>query len=1029
MEIQPLLVSFIFFLIGATYVFFGSDVVLINSKEKSHRVFFVLCIFLSVWAFSFALAVSAPDRETCLFWRRVSALGWGVFPGILLHYILILTQRNQLLKQWWIYFVIYMPAAVLLYVFALSRDLTIIQYNFQRTAFGWINVPGNNIWDRLYDVYYFGSILVVLVLLADWTKNSQDQQLKKQGRFILLCFAMALGAGIIFKICSHLFSFTPVLQIMPNIMYIVTLSIFYSIKKYGLVKMKPISKDEIILNKVTRRRIYDYLTVAFIAGSLLNIISQYFLEKRGDLTAILQFSSLLLVIGLVIQIIQRKEPFKKHQSKIILLLMVATIPVITLRFISTASMTVWAFPFILILLALVFNNRIAMVGVTVSIFLTQIMVFILMPQVIVKIDNNDHVVRIGLFGIGIWLAFFVNALYVRRLQENTEQIKIQKMIAQVSADFLNVNSKNFEEITSKWLKKSGDIFDVDRACLCFFSDDKSRVSCRGEWCKEGVESQQQLQQELPVTDGPEWIERILANKVVHCFDKKNRLEEKNRKEQETNPGYKVTMAIPISCRGDVRGFLAFTLSREALLIDNRYEDMLEIISNLLADAMLKIQSEEEIKYRAYYDQLTGMPNRLLFNERLGAQIESSQKTGSGKMIGIIYLDIDSFRTVNDMMGHEGGDKLLVQVSQKLVHSVKKTDTVCRFEGDEFVIMLNNISREKELLKVANRITGLFKHAFIVNGQEFYIAANVGLAIYPKDGGSAEELIKNADIAMYKAKDKGKNNYVLCSATIKEEVNFKNILTSQLYHALENQELVVYYQPQVCLQSGKIVAVEALLRWRHPELGMIPPKLMIPLAEQTGLINPIGEWVLTTACQQNKAWQEMGLPPIRMAINISATQFRNPQLISQLKKLLKESDLKPRYLELELTENIAINKDSYIVGLLNGLKKLGLFISIDDFGTEYSSLSRLKLLPIDQLKIDKQFIDGIVGSEKDQAIVNTIILLARNLGIGVIAEGAESENQVNFLKANHCDLVQGFYYYQPMPAAEIEAVLGQSLKQP
>jgi len=525
-EIQPLLVSFIFFLIGGSYVFFGSDVVLINSKEKSYRIFFVLCIFLSVWAFSFGLAVAALDRETVLFWRRVSALGWVVFPGILLHYIFILTQRDQLLKQWWIYFIMYIPAAVLLYLFSLSRDLTIIQYNFVRTAFGWINVPANNIWDRFYDVYYFGSILWALWLLADWTKNSQNKQHKKQGQFILLCFAIALGAGIMFRLCSQWFSFTTILQIMPNIMYIVTLCIFFSIRKYGLVKMKPISKDEMILNKITRRRIYDYLTVAFIAGGLLNIISQYFLEKQGDLTAILQFSSLLLAIGLVIQLIQRKEPFKKHQSKIILVILVAAIPVITFRFISTASVTIWAFPFILILIVLVFNNRIAIVGITVSIFLTQIMVFILMPQAIVKIDNNDHVVRIGMFGIGIWLAFFVNALYVQRLKENTEQIKIQKMIAQVSADFLHINAENFDAITNKWLAKSGDIFDVDRACLCFFNDDKSSLSCIAEWCKEGVEYQQASHQNVPMAEAPDWIEVIQANKIAHCFDKKM-----NRKKQ------------------------------------------------------------------------------------------------------------------------------------------------------------------------------------------------------------------------------------------------------------------------------------------------------------------------------------------------------------------------------------------------------------------------------------------------------------------------------------------------------------------
>lgn len=1023
MEALPLLISFIFFMLGCSYGFFGSYVVLNNSKEKSYRLFFVLCTFMSVWAIGFALAVSAPDHETCLFWRRVSALGWGTFPGILLHYLLILTHRNKLLKQGWLYFLIYIPAAVIIYVFALSRNLAIIQYNLVSTSFGWINHLGNNIWDQFYNLYYFGCILVGLVLLADWTKNTQNQHNKKQGRFILLCFFVSLGIGIILEVFSQLFLTIAVFQLIPNIMYIVTPGIFYSIKKYGWVKMKAFSKDEIILNTASRKKIYDYLTGAFIAGSFLNIISQYFLEKRGDLTVILQFSSLLLIIGLAVQIIQRMAIVKKYQNKIILAILVAVIPVITLRFISSASMTIWAFPFILILIALVFNNRIAIVGITVSIFLTQILVFIINPQVIVNIDSKDHIVRIGLFGIGIWVAFFVNDLYVKRLKENTEQIKIQKMVAQVSTDFLNVNKENFDVITDKWLAKSGDIFDIDRACRCFFSEDKKRFNCKSEWRREGLGSHKKKHQDMAVADAPDWISEILANKVAYRFDKESKPGEKNDDDQDLHYCSNVTIAIPIAYKGDVRGFLAFSIDKEEKTISDKHKDLLEIIANLLADAMLKIESEKEIAYLAYYDQLTGRPNRLLFGERVAEQIEIAKKTE--EMIGIIYLDIDSFKTVNDIMGHEGSSELLVQVSQKLVRSIKQTDTVCRFEGDGFLIMLSNISREKEVVKVTSRMTGLFKHAFIVNGQEFYISANAGVAIYPKDGETTEELIKNADIDMYKAKEKGKNNYVLCSLLIKEEVKLRNKLTSNLYHALENKELQVYYQPQVCLQTGKIVAVEALLRWNHPELGIILPKVIIPLAEQTGLINPIGEWVLKTACSQNKAWQDSGLPQVRIAVNISASQFGNPMLIGMIKKILKKADLKPKHLELELTENIAINKSSYVICILSELKKLGVYLSIDDFGTEYSSLSRLKGLPVDQLKIDKQFIDGVVGNEKDQAIVNTIIQLAKNLGINVIAEGAETEEQVNFLKENQCDTIQGFYYYHPLPADEMAAVLRQN----
>ncbi|MDO9491843.1 GGDEF and EAL domain-containing protein [Acetobacterium sp.] len=1014
-RILPLIFSFLFFAISGLYMFFGAYIVSVNSKEKSNRVFFVLCIFLSVWTFSLAMSSSVADMETCFFWRRVSALGWCTFAGILLHFFLILTNKRRLLKKWWIYFLIYTPAAVFIYIFALSHDMAILQYNLINTPFGWINRAENNVWNILYYIYYYSYIAIGLGVLWHWGQYSGDKRNKQQARLILYGFSISLISGFMLQILGNELFLTGATQKISNVMFIAILAMFYSIKKYKLVRMPPINMDEIILNKGNRTKIYNYLSGCFIAGSFLNIIARYFLEEQDDLIAILTFSGLLLAIGFMIQMAHRAEPLKKYQNYIIMVLIGLSIPVITFEFISIASPTIWAFPFILIIVGLVYNNRIALVGITVSIFLTQILVFIIKPQAIVEIDSSDYVARIGLFGIGVWVAFFVNTLYVQRLKQNADQIKIQKMISEFSTDFLNVSTVNFDEKTAKWLGKSGALFNIDRACICFFNEDKSNISCQQEWCNQGIESQKEGRQDIPIEAAPPWIKSIIANKVVHIFNRGDNLEERPND---------VIIAIPISSKGEVRGFLAFEIKTEKDDLNLEYEGLLEIIANILADALVKIEAENEINYLAYYDQLTGLSNRLLFNERLNKGIELSKN--NGKIIGVIYLDIDSFRTVNDMMGHEGSDKLLVQVSQKLVRSIKKTDVVCRFEGDGFVVMLNNMSREKEVVKVANRITGLFKHAFIVNGQEFYISANAGISIYPKDGDNGEELIKNADIAMCKAKEKGKNNYVLCSTTIKEEVILKNKLISNLYHALEKNQLRVYYQPQICLATGRIIAIEALLRWQHPELGIIPPKVIIPLAEQTGLINPIGEWVLKTACSQNKLWQGMGLPHVRIAVNISATQFRNPLLISQMKKLIKETGIKPRYLELELTENIAINKSSYIVGVLNGLKKLGMFISIDDFGTEYSSLSRLKLLPMDQLKIDKQFIDGIAENEKDQAIVDTIILLARNLGISVIAEGAETQDQIDFLKAHQCDAVQGFFYYKPMPAAEMELALRQEI---
>ena len=314
---------------------------------------------------------------------------------------------------------------------------------------------------------------------------------------------------------------------------------------------------------------------------------------------------------------------------------------------------------------------------------------------------------------------------------------------------------------------------------------------------------------------------------------------------------------------------------------------------------------------------------------------------------------------------------------------------------------------------------MFEYPFNVDGQELYMTGSAGVAVYPFDGADAETLTKNADIAMYMAKSRGKNQYALCTTDMKEEVKQNIKLSNYLYRVQERGELIIYYQPQIKLNTGKIIGLEALLRWNHPEMGMILPNTFIHLAEMNGTINSIGEWVLKTAIRQNKLWQDNGYPHLRMAVNLSVIQFNNPRFVNSVEHILQETGMKPEYLELEITESIATKEAGNIVDILNQLKQLGVSISIDDFGTEYSSLNRLKELPIDRIKIDMQFVQGIEGNEKDQAITKVIINLAKGLGLEVVAEGVETAPQLEFLNQRMCDEVQGYYYYKPMPAEEIE----------
>lgn len=336
--------------------------------------------------------------------------------------------------------------------------------------------------------------------------------------------------------------------------------------------------------------------------------------------------------------------------------------------------------------------------------------------------------------------------------------------------------------------------------------------------------------------------------------------------------------------------------------------------------------------------------------------------------------------------------------------------------------MNHIHKEEDIHKVAQTIMGIFDEPFNVQSHEFFVTASAGVAIYPNDGEDGASLIKHADIALYKAKEDGKNQYLICSEIMKNEVAEQIKLTNQLYRALDRGEFVLYYQPQINIQTEELIGVEALIRWQHPEMGMVSPAAFIPLAEQTGLITTIGEWVLKTACAQNKAWQLKGLKPVQVAVNLSVQQFRTSDLVQVVKSTLAKTGLSPEHLELEITESIAIKESAAIISILNELKAIGLSIAIDDFGTEYSSLSRVKQLPIDRIKMAMQFVRGIGKNQKDEAIANVIIRLAKNLNVKIIAEGVETRDQLEFLKSEACDEVQGYYYYKPMVADEIEKLL-------
>jgi len=447
----------------------------------------------------------------------------------------------------------------------------------------------------------------------------------------------------------------------------------------------------------------------------------------------------------------------------------------------------------------------------------------------------------------------------------------------------------------------------------------------------------------------------------------------------------------------------------------------EIIGRILdfRDITKRAKLEEELEFQAKHDILTGLGNRLKLIEQIKTAIQDSSRTKS--QFAIVFIDFDRFKLINDSLTHSVGDELLKTAAERLRSTIRPDDTLCRLGGDEFVIIFKKISNKKD---IENRITDLIKlftEPFDLENRKVTLTSSMGISVYPEDGKTVDILLRNSDVAMYQAKAFKGNNYKFYSAemTVKTLADFDQ--EADLRQALINEEFALYYQPQINLSNDKIVALEALIRWHHPTKGVLLPIDFVPLAEEIGLIVPIGEWVLRTACKQNKAWQDAGFPPIRVAVNISAQQCKQHNIVDVVEQILKETKLSPEYLELELTENVILS-NLQVIEVVSKLKKLGVMIAIDDFGTGYSSLSFLHELPMDRLKIDSSFIKHINSSTDDEVIIRSVITMAKNLNLEVLAEGVETEKQLNFLKRNDCADAQGFYFSKPLSANEMESYL-------
>jgi diguanylate cyclase (GGDEF)-like protein len=753
----PLIFGILLVATGGSSVACGLYAMQNNTATPVKRVFVALGVSLLFWCLGLAVTVAAGSEDICALGRRLAPFGWGTILSFMLHFILLLT-RNRLLKKWWVYPLLYIPAAVTVFAYTFLPLIGLNPDHLIRTALGWMNIAKTDAWDWFYYITCVVYVVIANIVLFLWAKNSPSKNIKKQVRLLVSSLSVACVLGALSDVLP-VFLQIRVPQFSPVFVLFPMAAISYSVKRHGFMQPEAEDRNELILNAAAYTNVYRYIGLIFAAGSVLNLVVQFLIFKETTLPSVL-FSGALIAISVFLFWINRVKLDDSTKEMLLAAAIAFIIPILTLWFVFNGGNMIWPFIFLLIIICLLFNRRTILITVIASSALTQLLVWAAVPSVSAQVGTADYIVRIVMIGLAAVLSFYVNRVYVQRLKENANQISIQTLVSETSHDFVSANEQNFGDKVHAMLKRCGSFIGSDSACIALFDSDTSHIRYSAEWLAEGAAPSFAGLEGLTSDMLPLLLERFEARGAVKLSDTALMPPGDKLKAALAGRNIRALLALPIKKEETVIGLLAFASARPLTDWNAGLFTSLEVITNIVVDAVIKVNAEKEINFMAYHDQLTRLPNRFLFVDRLAQAIRRAERTG--KILAVAFLDLDSFKSVNDTLGHELGDRFLCKAARILSGSIRGYDTLARFGGDEFVFLINDIDCEQDIIRIMDKIMEAIRQPVLLNGQEFFISASTGVALYPQDGMDAETLIKNADIAMYNAKTWGKNQYVLCA---------------------------------------------------------------------------------------------------------------------------------------------------------------------------------------------------------------------------------------------------------------------------
>ncbi len=1024
-----LLVSTLYYMCGCFYLVFGAYTIASNTKSNANRLFLLLTSSMAIWSLTYAIASSAPTAESSAFWRCMSVFGWSFFHSILLHFALILTNYKFQINKLSEIFILYLPAFINVILFAPFGFLADKQYKMVQTDFGWVNTLPANAGQIWINVYYIVYTVITVVLLIRWWKNIEpNTPLKRHVTYFLLAILLPLILGSLTDILPGILGIKQIPRLTLLFLILPTTFLFITLKRFGVLIERPRTEfypqNLDVLPEEERLRLFETAAAIFTIGALGSFFSGYFIAG-GDLAHELSLALVVLSLGTFLSFIPHIA--KKHtvQNTLFLITSIAGMSAFIIGNIATGAVTVWAVYIMFLLYTVVLNSDIHTILFMVATLITQVVLGIIYPKVNVIIDSTQYLKRIFIIVLSYYAVRYLTAEYASKLKGYQRFVKEQEVLERISTSFISVSSENAKETTDKMLEMSADILGFNHAYIIEFDEDYEDATILNT-CVKNVKSESfpfYTGMKVKTATLPMAQSLITQGSSVTCEDFNDLAADEAAEQREffLSRGVHSFCALPIPVDKYVKAILVVEYyDRIDRSIRERQLYFLKMVTNILGDAKQKTLYEDMLYNYAYFDETTKLANRNMLKKRLDQTIQDRQ--GSDK-IAVLDIELENLRMINDTFGHNIGEQIMAGSAVILENLLGGCCDISRAGEGEFVVVLADVEDIEQIEDCAHRLLNAFSNpvSTSIGIEALFVVIRIGISVYPDDGRDALTLLKNADLAGYEARSSGEP-IVFYTEQLESHIAENTLFTNKLFKSLENEEFFLEFQPQVSCITEKTVGIEALLRWTSDGQRRIPPDRFIPILEQTGLIYDVGLWVLAQALQEHKRLIAHGFPPLRVSVNLSVVQFEGEDFISDVAKIIEDSGVDPKYLELEITESLFSKDPEDVLKKLYELKELGVSIAIDDFGKGYSSLNRLKVVPFDRIKIDKEIIDYIDLDRKVAPITGIIVLLARTFKAEITAEGIETKEQAEFLKSLDCDEIQGYYYSRPLSTEALEEFL-------